>query len=47
MQQPPLGAMIRLEPAHDDDEPIQPESADRVYSEVRPPEVLAIKRVGF
>jgi hypothetical protein len=40
MQQPAPGAMTRLEPAHDDDEPIQSESADVVYSEVRPPEVL-------
>jgi hypothetical protein len=40
MQQPAPGAMTRLEPAHDDDEPIQSESADMVYSEVQPPEVL-------
>jgi hypothetical protein len=39
--------MIRLEPAHDDDEPIEPESADVVYSEVQRPEVLANERVGF
>ncbi len=37
---PAPGAMNRLEPAHDYDEPIQSESADVVYSEVQPPEVL-------
>jgi hypothetical protein len=37
--------MTRLEPAHDDDEPSQSESADVVYSEVQPPEVLT--KVGW
>jgi hypothetical protein len=45
MQQPAPGAMTRLEPAHDDDEPSQSESADVVYSEVQPPEVLT--KVGW